>query len=155
MNFAIFCLIAGVLFICAEIFLPGGVLGFLGVSSLIASSVFAYKALGAVEGTYFLIFELFILLCVVMLSLKFLPKSWIGKRMSVDTSGKGYMSHKDTHEDLIGAVGQVHTDLRPVGTCIFFGKKYDVYAQSGFIEKGSTVEVIKVEASNIIVKLKK
>lgn len=154
MDIAIFCLVAGVLFVCAEIFIPGGILGLLGTVSLIASTVLAYKALGPLEGTYFLIFAVFLLLCVVMISLKLLPKSWIGKRMFLNTSGKGYSSHEDKHDQLLGKVGKAYTDLRPVGVAVFSDKKYDVYAVSGFIEKDNDVEVIKIEANNIVVKLK-
>lgn len=154
MNMAIICLIAGVLFICAEIFLPGGILGLFGVASMIASSFFAYQELGGIQGTYFLIFEIFILLCVIMISLKFLPKSWVAKRMFLNTSGKGYSSHENKYESLLGKTGEVYSDLRPVGVAVLDGKKYEVYAQSGFIEKGTAVEVVKVEASNIIVKKK-
>lgn len=154
MDIAIFCLVAGVLFVCAEIFIPGGILGVLGTISLITSTVLAYKTLGPLEGTYFFIFALFLLLCVVMVSLKLLPKSWVGKRMFLSTSGKGYSSHKNTHDDLLGKTGEAYTDLRPVGVAVIEEKKYDVYAVSSFIEKGSKVEVIKVEANNIVVKIK-
>lgn len=155
MNMAIICLIAGVLFICAEIFIPGGILGVLGFSALVVATVLSYKFLGVVEGTYFFIFEIFLLLFVVMFSLKLLPKSWVGKRMFLNTSGKGYSSHENHYEELLGEEGEVFTDLRPVGLAVFSGKKCEVYAQSGFIEKGSKVEVVKIEANNIIVKLKR
>lgn len=154
MDMAILGLVAGILLIGAEIFLPGGILGIFGAVSLIASAVFAYRDLGPVEGTYFMIFEVFLMLCVIMISLKFLPRSWVAKRMFLNTSGKGYSSHEKHYDDLLGKSGEVFSDLRPVGVAVIEGKKYEVYAQAGFVEKGQTVEVVKVEGSNIIVKVK-
>ena len=75
MHWAVFSLVIGILFICAEIFVPGGVLGVIGGIALIASAGFAYLDLGLLKGTYFLIFEIFLTIIFILISLKFFPKS--------------------------------------------------------------------------------
>jgi membrane-bound serine protease (ClpP class) len=55
-------------------------------------------------------------------------------------------------EDLIGVTGAVHTPLRPVGVVTLNGSRVDVVAESGMIEKGAEVRVIKVEGNRVVVR---
>jgi membrane-bound ClpP family serine protease len=48
----------------------------------------------------------------------------------------------------------VLTPLRPVGICEFSGKRIECVAESGYVEKGTPVEVIRVQGTQPTVRIK-
>ncbi len=86
---------------------------------------------------------------------KTLPKTAIWNNLILSKGIKaksGYTSSKEfTH--LVGLNGEALTDLRPAGTAMFKGKRYDVITQGDYIVKDSKVEVMEVEGSKIVVKI--
>jgi membrane-bound serine protease (ClpP class) len=69
-----------------------------------------------------------------------------------DTQDKeaGYSISNHTH--LVGEKGQCATPLRPSGKVDIGGKRYDARAESGFLEKGSAVEVVGQERFELLVR---
>ena len=45
---------------------------------------------------------------------------------------------------LVGSVGRSLTPLRPVGTCIFEGRRVECKAEYGMIDKGVSVQAIRL-----------
>lgn len=91
---------------------------------------------------------------VLYFLIKTLPKTNIWNKLILSKGIKatsGYTSNKD-FEHLIGLSGDALTDLRPSGTAIFEGKRYDVVTQGDYIVKDSKIEVIETEGSKIVVK---
>ena len=64
--------------------------------------------------------------------------------------GKVNVLEKDVVE--IGAKGRTITYLRPNGKALFGKKKLEVYSLGEYIEKDTSIEVIKVSSSKIFVK---
>ena len=54
---------------------------------------------------------------------------------------------------LLGQVGHVLTPLRPVGTCDFSGRRVECVAEAGYVQKGATVKVIRVEGTQLTVRV--
>ena len=54
---------------------------------------------------------------------------------------------------LLGQVGEVLTPLRPVGTCRFDGRRVECVAETGYVQKGATVKVIRVEGTQLTVRV--
>jgi membrane-bound serine protease (ClpP class) len=54
--------------------------------------------------------------------------------------------------DLAGASGTAHTDLRPGGTAMISGRKVDVVAEGGYIEKDTRVRVVRIEGTKVVVR---
>ncbi len=46
------------------------------------------------------------------------------------------------------------TPLRPVGMCDFAGQRLECVAESGYLDKNQIVEVIKVEGTQLTVRIK-
>ncbi len=98
---------------------------------------------------------LFALIIPVVISKYLLPK--IPSSYGIMLNETLEDAHSRTAEEsnihvTIGAEGLCKTDLRPTGKAHFDNKQIDVLAQSGFIEKGSAVQVTKIEGLNITVK---
>jgi len=156
--------IVGVALIVVEIFvIPGfGVFGIAGIILMItglfmglvsdfplAESDLLSLAIVQLAGS-------FVLSGIVMYFLvKTLPRTTMWNRLILSKGIKaksGYTSNKE-FKNLIGLQGEALTDLRPAGTAIIDGKRYDVVTQGDYIEKDSQIEVIEEEGSKIVVKV--
>jgi len=67
-----------------------------------------------------------------------------------ETPAEGYVGTKE-YEDLLGKAGKALTALRPSGTVLIEGNRFDVITDGEFVSKDSEIEVVKVEGNRIIV----
>jgi len=142
--------IFGLILVCSEIFLPGGVLGLMGIISIAGSIYFAFLKFGPVGGTGFLLIALVCTILVIYLSLRFLPRSRMGKGIFLSSTENGFQTSSDL-ESLKGKVGTARTTLRPAGIAVIEEKKVNVVTEGTFLAKGEKVKVIDVEGSKVVV----
>ncbi len=156
--------VVGVILILVEIFvIPGfGIFGIAGIILMVAGlfmglvSDFPLVETDLLSMAIIQLAGSFILsgIAIYFLS-KVLPKTKIWNNLILSKGIKaksGYTSNKEfTH--LVGLKGEALTDLRPSGTAILEGKRYDVVTQGDYIIKDSKVEVMEVEGSKIVVKI--
>jgi membrane-bound serine protease (ClpP class) len=64
----------------------------------------------------------------------------------------GFHSEKSGLAFLIDKEGVAFTNLRPSGTVVIDGKRFDVVTEGEMIDKDTPVKVAKIEGSRIIVK---
>jgi membrane-bound serine protease (ClpP class) len=142
----------GFALIVADIlFIPGGFVGTIGGLFILGAIITAYKLLG--KEIAFLLSGGSIIFAGVLayISVKF--KLWkIFVREDHENRKNGFTSSKAGPEQMIGRKGKVATDLRPAGTVIIDGKKYDAVTEGGFIGKGKKVEVVTASVGQIKVK---
>ncbi len=145
-------LIAGLLMVCLELFLPGGVIGVLGGLSLLGAIVMGFSAFGSATGTYIMI-AIVLLLCVsVILWIKYFPRTIMGKSMTLAKDGSDFKASDDQYQKLVGKEGESVTELRPAGIVAIDGARYDVVSDGSLIEKGARVRVIKTNGNRIVVR---
>ncbi|MBU2584899.1 MAG: serine protease, partial [Bacteroidetes bacterium] len=60
----------------------------------------------------------------------------------------------ETENSLLGKVGTAQTNLRPAGSALIDGKKYDVLADGEFLQKGDSIVVTSVSGIKVTVKKK-
>jgi len=145
-------LASSVVLVAAEFFIPGGILGIIGVLAMNCAMFLGVSAFGTQGG---MISALGIVLGGMVLLffwIKYCPHSFIGKWFTLQESGKDFKSFDETRNELMGKTGVARTDLRPAGVAVIDDKKIDVVSEAGFIEKGSTVKVIQVAGSRIAVR---
>jgi membrane-bound serine protease (ClpP class) len=84
------------------------------------------------------------------------PDTWIGKRIAIRKAQKampgGSIPDVSKLDKLAGGVGETITDLRPVGVVMFGSDRVDCVAETGQIEKGLKVTVIRVEGVRVVVR---
>ena len=94
---------------------------------------------------------------VLVISWKIFPRTGFGKAVLLEPptrpQGDAIADTKSLTE-MIGKIGKVITPLRPVGMVDFNGKRIECVAEGGFVDNGSDVEVIKVESTQLTVRLK-
>jgi membrane-bound ClpP family serine protease len=78
--------------------------------------------------------------------------SGVWKKFSLKSSIKGGAFDGRTDGLQVGMFGTAISDIKPYGKASFNEELYEVKSDSGFIEVGNSVEIIKLEINKIIVK---
>lgn len=150
MDMFLIFLIAGLLLIGAEIFVPGGILGLIGGIMLMAAIVIGFIQFKGYGG-YIAIAIVLLLGCSVYLWLHLFPKSPIGQRMTARRDLATAKAGDETLSALVGTTGTASSDLRPGGFATIQGKRIDVITRGEMIARNTPVQVVKVEGSRVIV----
>jgi membrane-bound serine protease (ClpP class) len=150
-GLCVFLFIIGLLMVCLEIFIPGGVIGTAGAASIFASFWLAYSVFGAEFGIYFILIGLLLVMAGVTASMVYFPKTRLSDRVFLKADQKGYSSNDEKLKSLEGAEGIAATRLRPSGIAKFDGKRYSVVADE-YVEAGEKVRVAGVAGSRIKVR---
>lgn len=90
---------------------------------------------------------------IALILLKFLPKTEMFNKLILKdqvAEKSGYAATPHVSE-VLGAEGTALTDLRPSGTALFNGKRYDVLTEGDYITHGSKIVVKSVEGSKVVV----
>jgi membrane-bound serine protease (ClpP class) len=157
LTYVIILLVVGILLAFLETILPsGGLLGFLAVVSLIGSVVLGFKQSPS-TGLIILLVVFIFVPALVLIGLKALPKTLIGRKMilaepSMDKNSAGkVLIDVENFESLTGKIGITITELRPSGIAEINGKRYSVISEGEMIGPSIEVLVKYVEGNNIIV----
>lgn len=78
--------------------------------------------------------------------------SGVWKKFSLKSSLSGGAFDGRTSGLQVGMSGKTVSDIKPFGKALFRDELYEVKSESGFIEVGKTVEIVKIENNKIIVK---
>jgi membrane-bound ClpP family serine protease len=160
-TYIILLLVAGVLLAFLETFVPsGGVLAVLAAGSLLGAIVLGFMQ----SSDMGCIVSIAVIICVpaiVVMGLKLLPKTPLGRRMLLAGprrdlaagGGTGRIIPED-YGDLTGKSGIVVASLRPAGIAEIDGKRRPVTADGQMIDRGCEIVVVRVEGNNIIVRPK-
>lgn len=147
-----FLLASGLLMICLEIFLPGGIIGIFGVIALAGAITIGFMAFGHETGMFLLV-GVVVLLCVsVIVWIKFFPKTVIGRSMTLASDGKDFKSSDDRFRELVGKEARALTALRPAGLVQLNGAKYNVVSEGNLVAQGETVRIVKASGNRIVVR---
>lgn len=149
MGVVVALLLAGLLLLALETVLPGLVAGALGLCCLMGGVVFAYTRLGIPAGNITLVIVIGMLVCGAALWIRFLPRSWVGRRF---TSEGEVGDIRAERPDLLNATGTAITTLRPSGMALIHGQRIDVVTEGSMVERGSPVRVIAVEGMRVVVR---
>lgn len=148
----IFLLILGLLMVCLEIFIPGGIVGTLGAIALIASIIIGFTEKGSEFGMYWLAAVVILTVVGLFLSIKFLPRSPAGKRIFLSSDEAGYKSTEEGLSELIGKEGTSLTYLRPSGMVDIGGRRIDVVTGGEFLPRGTKVKIVEVAGNRVVVR---
>lgn len=145
-------LLIGLFLLGAEIYLPGGVIGFIGVLALIGAVIAGFYAFGAQWG-FFSAVAIIVLsgLCIVIW-IKYFPRTGMGKKLTLSRDGKPYRSAPDEFKGLIGKEGIAQSHLRPSGMALVDGRRIDVVAEGSWIPDGMRIRIVAVEGNRVIVR---
>ena len=153
---AVLLFLACAALLIAEVFIPsGGILSIISMGCLIGGLVIFFKH-NTTMGIVGITVALIMIPAVLVAAYKFLPDSRLGKKvfLSPPERQKGdAIPDTDELKHMLGAVGSVITPLRPVGMVDFDGNRIECVSESGFIENDNNVKVIKVEGTQLTVRV--
>ena len=151
--FVLLLFIGGLALIGLEMFVPGGIVGTVGIITVVYAIIYVNKS------TYYIAFILVVSLILAVIlyyvnrnifhkKLMFLDRLVLNDSISTED---GYVA-SESRVELVGKKLKAYTDLRPAGVAILDNEKLDVVTDGDFIEKGNKIEVIRVEGMRIVVK---
>ena len=151
--FVLLLFIGGLALIGLEMFVPGGIVGTVGIITVVYAIIYVNKP------TYYIAFILVVSLILAVI-LYYVNRNVLHKKLifldrlvlndSISTED-GYVA-SESRVELVGQILKAYTDLRPAGVAILDNEKLDVVTDGDFIEKGNDIEVIRVEGMRIVVK---
>ena len=151
--FVLLLFIGGLALIGLEMFIPGGIVGTVGIITVVYAIIYVNKP------TYYIAFILVVSLILAVI-LYYVNRNVLHKKLifldrlvlndSISTED-GYVA-SESRVELVGQILKAYTDLRPAGVAILDNEKLDVVTDGDFIEKGNDIEVIRVEGMRIVVK---
>ena len=145
-------LIGGLFLIGMEIFLPGGVLGVLGGLALVVAIILAFATAGPTAGFLVTLLVVILLGVFIYVWLKFFPDTPIGRALTLSSNQKTYKATDEDIPDLMDKEGVTQSTLKPSGIAKIEGERVDVLAESGWIDKGKKVRVVKIEGNRVVVR---
>ncbi|MHC4212353.1 MAG: NfeD family protein [Planctomycetota bacterium] len=153
---AVFLYFACAVLIVTEIFVPsGGLISVCALGCLIGGLALFYNSeivsFGIGIAVAFVEIPVVLVVCF-----KVFPHTRFGKTVTLaprDRERGEAVPDTAELEDMLGGVGQVVTPLRPVGMVDFSGKRVECVAEGGYVEKEKKVKVIKVESTQLTVRV--
>lgn len=150
---AIMLFTIGLILLVIELFVPGGVIGLLGLGTLLWSLFLAAKH------SPFITVSLAVAVVSALMMGLWLSRVSKKKMMLFEKivltdeqrNEKGYVSH-DARVDLIGKRGVALTVLRPAGTALIDDERVDVVTEGEYIERNRPIQVVYVDGLKIVVR---
>jgi membrane-bound ClpP family serine protease len=148
----IMLVIVGAVLICLEVFVPGAILGILGVASLITASVIAYKDYGMLAAVVVGLVGAVLALVGVIVEFIILPKTKFGKSLILSEGASGKSEYQQGAEQLMNKEGITLTVFAPSGRLKIESKIYEAYSLDGHLEKDEKVKVVGIDNFRLLVK---
>ncbi len=155
--FAVFLFVACSVLLVAEVFLPSGGLLTVGALACVAGGIAIFFQQNAALGWTGVVIAVVLIPSVLLVAYRIFPRTRFGQSVTLTPSQRSVGDAvPDTAQlkQLLGGVGLVRTPLRPVGICDFSGRRLECVAESGYVEIGKYVEVIRVQGTQLTVRVK-
>lgn len=144
--------ILGVGLLSLELVVPGGILGLLGVVSVLAAWTLAFVDYGIQGGLIAVLAGFLVIGLVLLTELKLLPRTAVGKRLFLEGAIAGTSQRPVGEADLAGKEGTAMTTLSPTGVVEVDGRRYEAFSMSGMVERGTRLQVVDVDNFRVRVK---
>lgn len=150
-----------------EVMIPsGGIIGMLSAISLIAGVVMFWQV-NTTLGLAAAAFSLAALPFLIAIAIRVLPDTPLMRIMTLGTIQRRTTPGPAPEDEALAdeqpatttqspdgelapeTKGQAISELRPVGTCIFDGKRHECLSTSGVIEPGDPVRIVAIDGMNI------
>ena len=149
MLIAIAIVLAGLLLIYLEFFVPGGILAVLGsLACLFGLFLFIWQARSLPLSLLFIALFIATIVGVIKLALAKIKKR---PALFADENQAGYIASA-YDEGLIGKEGVAVTDLKSSGHISVEGEHYQAVSESSYIKKGDSLTIVGGEGARLIVR---
>ncbi|OHB58703.1 MAG: hypothetical protein A2173_04855 [Planctomycetes bacterium RBG_13_44_8b] len=153
--FAVFLYFACAGLIVAEVFVPSGGLISFGALACIVGGIVIFFQHSITTGWIGVVIAVIMIPSILVIAYRIFPGTRFGRSVTLTPPQRqpgDAIADTDKLGELLGAVGQVLTPLRPVGMCDFSGQRVECVAESGYVDKGKRVKVIRVQSTQLTVR---
>lgn len=152
MSFLSFILLVlGLILILIEFFVPGAIIGILGGILVLASIVnFATTTSSVLAIIFFFIGAVISVYLIIRFAIWRIVKAKPNHSIFLSQDQEGYFA-SSFDASAIGKEGIVVSDLKPGGYILVDGKQHQALSTSGYISKGSRVQVISGQEESLLV----
>ena len=148
----IICVLAGVILLIVEAFMPGfGVPGISGIILLLAGVAMTWYEYGAMVGLGTTVAVLALVGVAISVSLKSASSGRLSNSDLILNDTETPPSENADMQLLVGKEGVVKNTLRPVGTAEFDCGKLHVTSDGEYVSEGQKVRIVRVEGTQIFV----
>lgn len=145
----------GIVLAALEVFLPGGILGFIAGALIIIASVLAWSDYGIVGSFSVAAGSMILIIITIFLECKLLAKTGYADRIFLKQASAGHVLDNKQEQALKGKSGYTLTKLTPTGLINLDGKSYEAFSRDGHMDKDTPVIVHEVDNFRLIVGRKK
>lgn len=149
--FVIF-LAVGLLLLGLEVIVPGGVLGAFAGLSLVGAVITGFVAFGPQGGLLSALAVVVLGGVILALWVKVFPNTPMGRLLTLRYNERAFRAADTAVESLAGKAGVAQTRLRPGGIAVIDGRRADVVSESGYLDAGAAIEVVRVEGNRVVVR---
>jgi membrane-bound serine protease (ClpP class) len=154
MTWIIGLLIMAVLLAAAEVIVPGGVLGLLAIAAIGVASWLAFAedgvAAAAITFTLGSLAAMIAALAMLPLAQRFGAGNIFALRERV--RGTSRSSSGEKAPSVVGKRGSARTTMAPTGVVEIDGQEFEGSSQSGLLNAGEPVEVVKQDSYRVVVR---
>ena len=146
-------LIIGIIFIVLEFFVPGGILGIIGVCAIVVSLFMSGYDLTQMSVSILIALIVGIAAFIILYRRADAEKGMFQKLILRDRAmtEEGYIT-TTVRSELIGQEGTAITTLRPAGMALIGSERIDVVSEGTYIEPDKKIQVVAVEGMKIVVR---
>ena len=147
-------MLMGTLLLIAELFVIGGIIGFIGVGLMGLAVFLCFTNYSAIVGFSVLFLSMAITAFTLIAGFYILPRTPFRKGFILEASTStetGYTSDTYADDGLEGKEGITDSELRPSGIALIDGERIDVVSDGEFIEPQVAIKVIRVDGNRVLV----
>jgi len=147
--------VVGIGLIFSEIFIPGGVLGVMGLLALIGSIVVAAMSFSTPGIVVTVVVIPIAGILAWILAFRVLRKTRLGRSVFLQTTQQGVSVISGSAEEytkFIGKRGVAQSHLRPAGVADIEGERVDVVTEGEYVKPGTPIEVLALEGNHLVVR---
>ena len=139
--------VCGLFAMLVEMFLPGMVIGMVGLIAVIGCIVYAFvdghTAMGAA----------FVVCTLALLPVFFVVwRNVLARYLTLKDHEQGFQPSTTIGTDLVGVEGESVTALRPSGIARLEDRRIDVVTQGEMLAKGIRIRVVEVSGNRVVVR---
>lgn len=153
---AVILMAVGLGLVMLEVFIPsGGILGFLATAAVFGAIYISFTK-SQTYGLTFVGVALVGMPAALVVALKYLPNTPIGRRLLLGVPTEDEVLPDDdprrTLNNLIGRFGTAKSAMLPGGTIVIDNVTYEAVCEAGAVEQNEPVEVVKLRNNRLVVR---